>query len=839
MPLLKDVWQSVVALLDNGISVIPIRDKDEVLKSGKVLTRKSPYSEWTEYQSKIISKEQLWYEMERRDTTAIATICGKISGNLEAIDIDVKFKPDAAELLFQELSETIPDVAKLLRIHKTPSGGYHLLYRCNNGVIPGNKKLAERPATPEELSEKPKEKNKCFIETRGEGGYVAAPPSLGYTVIRDNPIPTITWDQREQLISICTSFNEVIREDKVYNPTNQESLYYSQNPFDHFNHSNEAESVLLQHGWTFEGKMRGNRGIYFTRPGSRSGGIHAVYFFEKRLYQFFTTNSEFDTTRRYFASTVLSILAHGGDKKQTFKYLVGKGYGQLKPEAERKLVQRKVLAGDSLPENVSSDAREEYQKQRQILADSNPFGIFWELDEKGKITISRERLYDVAHGLGFGLYNNELIQIDGRIVHRREQNDFISRLKSYIRCDDPGLLEDVYNTWEEFSESHGKYTISRLRRIESADFVRDDSDRAYKFYQDRIRCITRDGATDLSYDSVVGLIWADRIAPRPYRPAPAVPGLYTEFLSLAAHYNTNPDYIRGVLGYLAHDYKDEAMAYIIVITEECSDPKEGGGSGKNVFCNLLSLTTTINGISGTQVSYDSKFLQAWDLHARIFVVSDVPKKFDFSFLKELASGQGVIKKLYKDEMTIPVEKMPKFIIQTNYSYDVTDGGLKRRIIPLEFTDFFTNAGGIDAHFGCYFPRGWSDDDYADYDAVIEQSLQHWFRSGRKLYPKELTYGGSIKQFDLMYPSARDFMEQHWDDMVAEVFLTNSSLAKRYADYCLSNNISKNYQMTAKRLGQAIIDWATLKGCRISDVQIKRTSMGTERGRTIELPEAPF
>lgn len=41
-------------------------------------------------------------------------------------------------------------------------------------------------------------------------------------------------------------------------------------------------------------------------------------------------------------------------------------------------------------------------------------------------------------------------------------------------------------------------------------------------------------------------------------------------------------------------------------------------------------------------------------------------------------------------------------MQTNYSYEITDGGLKRRIIPLEFTNFFTDRGGLDVHFKAHF-----------------------------------------------------------------------------------------------------------------------------------------
>ncbi|MDO6575286.1 hypothetical protein, partial [Staphylococcus pasteuri_A] len=66
-------------------------------------------------------------------------------------------------------------------------------------------------------------------------------------------------------------------------------------------------------------------------------------------------------------------------------------------------------------------------------------------------------------------------------------------------------------------------------------------------------------------------------------------------------------------------------------------------------------------------------------------------------MKEPSTGSFIWKKLFKDEIEVSVKDAPKFIVQTNFSYEVTDGGLRRRIIPIEFTNFFTQVGGLDVH----------------------------------------------------------------------------------------------------------------------------------------------
>ena len=87
MTLLKDVWSEISWYLSKGISLIPVRDQ----KQGNY-EAKTPYGKsWKQYQTTIITKEDLWFQMDQQhNTTAIGILGGKVSGNLEIIDIDVK-----------------------------------------------------------------------------------------------------------------------------------------------------------------------------------------------------------------------------------------------------------------------------------------------------------------------------------------------------------------------------------------------------------------------------------------------------------------------------------------------------------------------------------------------------------------------------------------------------------------------------------------------------------------------------------------------------------------------------------------------------------------------------
>lgn len=821
---LQLVFKEAAALLQDGISVIPVRDKEEII-NGKTHKRKQPFKgwQWTKYQSERLTEEALWFHLEKLDTTAIATICGKISGNLEAIDIDSKWQPGIDKLLFDEIKSVFPGLIDTLRINKTPSGGFHILYRVEIGVtLPGNEKLASRLSTEEELLADPKSKVKCFLETRAEGGYVVAPPSLGYTTVKANPLPILTAEQRDGLIKVCQSFNEVAKEDRTYSPSASESVYYEENPFENFNNSVDAEQVLMNFGWTYHSKNA--RALYFTRPGSKSGDIHATFLFGCRMFMFFTTNSEFENNRRYKPATVLGRLAFGNDMKACFRDIVGRGFGRVKADVAAKIVQKAIISGQPLPANVAviESAAKAFEEGVVKMAKECPYGMFWEFNEKNKPEISRENLYDVSHKLGFRVYNGDLYQIIDKFIYKRDQKYYFDEAKSYLPHSDPDVHIELCNTLEAFFQKSGEFTIERLRDIEESEILFDTEDKCFKFFRDGYVLIEADKRLKCNYSTLDKLIFESRIQKRNMPTDEFIGGMYMEFMELACRYSEVQGYINRIIGFLAHEYKDTSTPYIITLTEECPDPKDGGGSGKNLFCDLLELTTTFTEQSGSQVNLDERFLQSWN-GEKVIAISDVPKDFDFSFLKNLSGGRGKVKKLYKDQITIDVKEMPKFILQTNFGIGKKDGGLERRVRQIEFTDFFTKCGGVDIHFGGKrFPNDWEEEDWIGYDNFIFQCIQEWLSANRKVEKRNLSIGGLAKQFDSDHGEAtRMFIEEHWEEWIKEVYVQSEKINKQYLTYCIDNGIIERYRKTSKSMTVALRDWCREKRYEFNPNTIKR------------------
>lgn len=823
---LAAVWSQVTELLSNGYSLIPVRDKEE---NGR--PAKSPYPAWKKYQSEIIKAGDMWEQMERYNTTAIAVICGKISGNLEVIDIDVKYKPGIDAKLFSDIKLLYPDIWARLRLHRSPSGGFHIPYKIIDQPPPGNMKLASRETV---LSDFSKSKTVSFIETRGEGGIILIPPSLGYSVYKAQPIPLITWEERSALIALAQGYNEIIKIVAPPKTTKFEEQYYDENPFEHFNRSQAGHDILVELGW----KPNGDNGTFrwFTKPGSKSKERHGSFIKDKNLFFFWTTNTEFETGKCYTPSTILSIAKFGGDYKLTYKELVQRGYGRIKENKEAKIIR----TSKAPPANLSKEKKDEYTQIQRERSDLHPHGIFWQIDPEGqKAAIDREGLYKVAEALGFRLHRGAILKLVGRLLYRVEEREFQDQIKAYIREKDAELYLLIVNTYEHFLQLAGKFTLTRLPLLDETKLMQDGPTHSFKFFSDCWIKITSREVYKFTYEEMDGYIFAEQFHDRPFVISNS--GKYIDFLNKAVEFEKMRDHVLRVIGYLAHEYKDETTAYIIVLTEQCPDPKSGGGSGKNLFCNLFKHISSIVSRPGEQIKYDASFFQAWN-GQRLYVISDAPKDFRFIFLKELSSGTAILKKLFKDERTMSNEELPKMIINTNYSYEIVDGGLKRRIIPLEFTDFFTKNSGVRIHYGVHFPTEWEEEDWAGYNQVMVEGIQAWLGTNMILVAPELTTGGWRKQFEQSFGKyTADFIYDNFENWANsyEKFIPNIQFKEELDSYFNENGVAKIYHPSVQKVSKAIEEYAHRTGWKVdTNSQRKVNSVNVKGKKFTKIGEAP-
>ena len=288
-----DMKTMALAAIKAGMAPIPIR------AGGKV-----PLDRWTDDQHHPMDEAEI--PRRFRNGCNLGIVCGAGSGNLECLDFD-----NAS--LFQPLLDTLEAVnpglrQKLTVWQETPSGGYHLLYRCS-APVGGNAVLAHD------------RDGKAAIETRGQGGQFLVAPSRA-TSKQDGKqrpyilhgtlqaVPTITAEDVALLHNIASSFDESGHQEQKRLPRNQGGTISGDRPGDRYNHVTDWNELLVRYGWRCL-KTMGDR-QHWQRPGKTgpeaSGTLHPT-----KGFWCFSTSTPLPTQQPLTPFAVFTYMEYGGD----------------------------------------------------------------------------------------------------------------------------------------------------------------------------------------------------------------------------------------------------------------------------------------------------------------------------------------------------------------------------------------------------------------------------------------------------------------------------------------------------------------------------------------------
>ena len=308
--------------LDAGLCVLPA-----------IKAQKRPnLNSWEYYKTQLPTNKDLalWFG---DNSSGICIVCGAVSGNLEIIDFDEKglaFGPWGDRVKADDL---IPGLYDKLVVEQSPSGGFHVIYRCELPVS-GNQKLAKT------------EDSKTLIETRGEGGLFLCAPTEGYELKQGDftSIPTISAVERNILLQHAKHFH-IEKKNASYN--NSFGLPISEpldgstikrkdvvqdaaegRPGDVFNQTGDIRALLIKHGWTRAG-INGDEERW-TRPGKKFGTSATLRNIDGKDYFYvFSSNAEpLEPDRSYDAFGLFATLECNGDVKRASEELLRLGFGE-------------------------------------------------------------------------------------------------------------------------------------------------------------------------------------------------------------------------------------------------------------------------------------------------------------------------------------------------------------------------------------------------------------------------------------------------------------------------------------------------------------------------------
>ena len=331
-----------------GLSVLPA-----------IRERKHPaIGKWKTWQERLptVIEVQAWFA-NRHD--AVCVICGKVSGNLEVLDFDNHGE------LFPKWKEFIPgDLLAKLVIEQTPSGGYHVAYRCADDIC-GNLKLAQGERNG---------KLTTLIETRGNGGLILCTPTEGYSLIQSafTNLSVLSSGERKTLFDAAYALNEKTQGAEKEPPRQFDDSMFELRPGDDFNSRGNLRELLAHYGWTSLG-VQSDGNEHWRRPG-KSGDGNSATLKDGVFYVFSSNAAPVEAGKAYSPFNVYAMLEHNGDYTSAANALLQCGYGKIRETGNANIAPflAKISDGEASPPPQSSirsleQLMAEFPKMKPIL----------------------------------------------------------------------------------------------------------------------------------------------------------------------------------------------------------------------------------------------------------------------------------------------------------------------------------------------------------------------------------------------------------------------------------------------------------------------------------------
>ncbi len=827
--------------IENGICVIAIGSE------------KRAFLPWKVYQERIITMSEAEFQFEHKRACALAVVCGRPSGNLEVIDVDCKY--DTTGKLWEQYSGAIaatdPELFKKLLVIKTVSGGYHLYYRCKS--IEGNLKLANRPTNEEEIKANPADKIRVLIETRGQGGYVLAPPSEGYTKISGEKIPQISVEERETLLELARSFNQVVEKPAqsaagtgAYNPKD-----FGLSPFEDYNKRCDVRALLTSHGWTCVGEN--SEKTFFRRPG-KDKGTSGDFLKEKNWFSVFTTSSNFEPNRAYLPYAVFTILECNGDFVAAAAKLLDMGYGQRRQYLDTKLENElwTLKYEGKTPEELEKFIEKNYKKSkdeaRGIVAEKQRVWgedilKFWDKDARGKLSINRTRFKEFLQNEGgYYLYKYDpdstiykIVRcLSGRVeeVSTVDIKEFITQYietalpEHFDMGTTPGELMEIILKGNEtyFSKSYLEF-LPKFRH----EFLKDTATEAFLTFRNGIVRITKGKIEFKNYGDFKKVVWQSQVKPFDITVEPTIDtGLveYMQFLwKICGEDGERLEYAFTLIGYLLHKYKDPTKAFAVILAEETENEREGGGTGKGLFFKAIAEIIKVTTIDGKAFKQDKSFaFQRVGLDTNLVVLEDVKKNVDFEGFYPMITEGMTVEKKNKDELFIPYSDSPKIGFTSNYTVNATGNHGKRRQRVFEFSNFFSPSNTPEDFFGHKLFLDWDDDEKNRFYNLMFLAVQSFLENGIKVVENS----EKIRRKQIRLQWGEEFFEWFSDftDTAHPNFGRPQMLSSLYKDFVNDNGFSEK-EYSLKRFKAAIVSGAEILNLRCEIRKNRQSGGGRE------------
>jgi len=396
---------------------------------------------WAAFNTHRVSKQFANYWAGR--CNALGVILGDISGRNIVLDVDAKNHPDENQL-FADVADIMTDTFgdwSSFPLVKTPGGWHTYIKLSHDAAMLGSMKLAAF------------EKEKHFIEIKGQNSYVVSHVSPGYELLSgnfdDNNKQGISQAECDYLLNdlmnLGTYQDTYAATDNTSKSKPIAKWQEKDTPWDQYDQTDDFKEVLISIGWV-ENQSGSGKFRYWTRPG-KDHGHSATWNSETRMFHVFSSNTGFPLSdKSYRPHQVLALLKFDGDFSASTSFLRSEGFG-----ASWSTEQKEMITASFVAQHTTEDIKNAFSRSGLFHNDEIPKAIHSiEAKEEQKKSIYHDApleftpLLDRLHPINFADEISTELKIETKKIQPKHRQQLI--LKYTIKAldhKDTGLMYNV------------------------------------------------------------------------------------------------------------------------------------------------------------------------------------------------------------------------------------------------------------------------------------------------------------------------------------------------------------------------------------------------------------
>jgi hypothetical protein len=385
----------------------------------------------------------------------------------------------------------------------------------------------------------------------------------------------------------------------------------------------------------------------------------------------------------------------------------------------------------------------------------------------GNIQVDQTRLIEFLSNSGFAKYyesdnpSSSLVRKDDSFLWRTSREkikDFVVKQIEHIPENELPNNCSHLDLKAPLIESSNVY-LSR-DKLEFLPEVNPKLDRDTKrvsffYFQNGYVRATSDDIELKEYSDLDGVVWRDQVIHHKFRMSDTDPleSDWMEFLRDVTGGETDRlNALTSAIGYLLHGHKDPTEARAIIFMDQAISDVASGRTGKSLVAESLQKLVPVNRIDARNFSFGSQFsFQSVKTEHQVIDFNDASKDFNFKKLFSAVTDDIQVERKYEDEITIPFNKSPKFIISTNHVIEGGGSSFEDRVFRIEFAPYYSEDYCPNDKFEYKFFNDWSDKDWNVFYELMIHFARQYISSGLQAYDQI-----NIKKRELRQKTSNEF-----------------------------------------------------------------------------------